>query len=242
MDSQSVASAQHPIADPKTKQTDRLPVVDPNKNKDQMKPVQAIWKGNELLEVTSNRSRAISGSGEGVQRTGHTGLLVRWVVHGFGLVRRLFGALFGRKTRFIRVQDTLNATGHHFSDVEFVDRWGLVEFGITCPRCEKVAAAQWQFDRIVETNTGEGIFCPECGALLLACPTTEKEEHLLPYTKDLEKFARERHALSPHSSEEASKIRMQRAAEKAERLADPMAVVAKAVDEAVKRSTQSLDD
>ena len=252
------------VQDQRTKKTDRLPVVelrpvirktntvlmtfqdkapekkpepqlvmDPNQNKDQMKPVQAVWKGNDLLEVTTNRARAISGSVDGVKKIGGLGL-GRMVVRGFMCLMRWCGCLFGRKPRFIQVQDTLNAKGHHFTDVEFIDRWALVEFGVTCPRCEKIVAAPWQFERIVETNTGEGIFCPGCGALLLACPTTEKSEHLLPYTKDLEKFSRQRHQLSPYSSEEASKIRMQTAMERA----DPLAVVQKEVEKEQQKAGQ----
>ena len=253
--------------DPKTKKTDRLPVVelrpveqqihtvlrtvvdqiqekkpepqlvlDPGKNKNQMKPVKAIWKGNELLEVTTNRSRAISGSVNGVRGTGGSvfGRLVHTVACGCMWPIRSLGYLFGRRKKILPIQDVINATSHCFTDIEYTDRWGLVEFGVTCPRCEKAVAAPWQFDRIVQTNAGEGIFCPGCGALLLASPVTEKEEHKLPYTKELETFSRKRHPLSPYTSEEASKIRMAAAAAKA----DPLSVVQKEVEQEQQKASK----
>jgi hypothetical protein len=129
--------------------------------------------------------------------------------------------IVGRDLELPKV-DPLSGKDHCFTRVEYVSRWGLVEFGVTCPKCEALAAAPGQFKRVWNTADGEAVTCPECKSTLLASPTTEKEEHLLPYSTKLHKFSRTRHQWSPYTSQQAAEIRETLP----KRLAkDPMAVL-----------------
>lgn len=103
--------------------------------------------------------------------------------------------------------DPLSGKDHCFTRVEYVSRWGLVEFGVTCPKCEAVAAGPGQFKRVWNTADGEAVTCPECKSTLLASPTTEKDEHLLPYSTKLHAFSRKRHPWSPYTTQQAADIR-----------------------------------
>lgn len=126
----------------------------------------------------------------------------RWVSALVGLVR---------KPRVRRaVFDPVNTISGCEANVEYVSRWALVEFGVSCPRCGGLAAQKGQFSKIIETTSGEAVQCADssCRWLLMASPDTEHEDHLLAFDiKTMYKFSRVRHPMSPYSSQEAHVIR-----------------------------------
>lgn len=142
-----------------------------------------------------------------------------WAARGLKAIRRWCGWLTSTllalvPTRKLRaVFDPINvASGSNGcqGNTEYVSRWALVEFGVSCPRCGGLAAQKGQFSKIIKTTSGEAVQCADstCRWLLFASPDTEHEDHKLPFdAKAMYRFSRERHPMSPYSSQEAHVIR-----------------------------------
>jgi hypothetical protein len=114
------------------------------------------------------------------------------------------------------LHDPMNGTDAEHN-VGYVSRWSLVEFGVGCTRCGEIAAPRMGFHlirrcRLPDKSVAEVIDCPHCHTVLVASPTTEKGEHLLPSTpkiaRELATFALKKHPLSPMSAMEAHTERM----------------------------------
>lgn len=74
-----------------------------------------------------------------------------------------------------------------------VSRHGLVQQGITCPLCERLAAPIGDFSRVSDTPYGEAVGCTVCKAVLLASPDDDVDpvNPLNPYDETIyHKFAR----------------------------------------------------